>query len=78
MAPVRYVKTDDRSNVGVLTEFQRLLVDDLEYVPTAPLTALSLRLAHTPIVARNMFPDDATCRLFGIPLLKHRGMEFGN
>ena len=78
MAPVRYVKTDDRSNVGVLTEFQRLLVDDLEYVPTAPLTALSLRLAHTPIVARNMFPEDATCRLFGIALPRHRGMEFDN
>lgn len=75
MTTVRYAKTDDRSNVGVLTEFHHLLVAHLEDVPTAPLTALSLRLAHTPIVARNMFPEDATCHLFGIPLPRHRRME---
>lgn len=27
---------------------------------------LSLRLARTPIVARNVFPVNETCRVFGV------------
>lgn len=78
MSEVQYARTDDRSTVGVLTEFQRLLHGDLEYFPTATLTELSLRLAQTPIVARNAFPEDETCRLFGVPLPRHREKEMGN
>ena len=78
MSEVQYARTDDRSTVGVLTELQRLLHGDLEYFPDATLTELSLRLAETPIVARDLFPDDATCRLFGVPTPQHRKHEFGN
>jgi hypothetical protein len=78
MSEVHYARTDDRSTVGVLTELQRLLRGDLEYFPNATLTELSLRLAETPIIARDVFPGDATCRLFGVPLRKHRTHDFGN
>jgi len=78
MSEVQYARTDDRSTVGVLTELQRLLHGDLEYHPNATLTELSLRLAETPIVARDLFPDDATCRMFGVPTPQHRKHEFGN
>jgi Domain of unknown function (DUF6933) len=78
MSEVTYARTDDRSTVGVLTELQRLLHGDLEYFPNAALTDLSLRLAHTPVVARNVFPDDATCRLFGVAARNDRRHEFGN
>jgi hypothetical protein len=57
---VRYARTENRSDVGVLTELQRLLRGDLEDPPDATLTELSLRLAQTPIVARALFPDAAT------------------
>jgi hypothetical protein len=70
MRDVQLAKTDDRSTVGVLTEFQRLLHGDLDFFPTATPAQLSLRLAHTPIVARDLFPQDATCRLFGVPIPK--------
>jgi len=66
MRDVVYTRTDDRSNVGVLIEFQRLLAFDLFEPPELTLLDLSLRLAWTPIVARNTFPVDATCRLFGV------------
>jgi hypothetical protein len=66
MRDVVYTRTDDRSNVGVLTEFQRLLAFDLSDSPELSLLDLSLRLAWTPIVARNTFPVDATCKLFGV------------
>ena len=69
---VVYARTDDRSNVGVLTELQRLLHGELEYFPDATLTELSLRLAQTPIVARHVFPEDETCRLFGVSSPRHR------
>lgn len=66
MRDVVFKRTDDRSNVGVLTEFQRLLAFDLaEESGLTPLD-LSLRLAYTPIVARNTFPINATCKLFGV------------
>lgn len=78
MSEVKYARTDDRSTVGVLTEFQRLLHDDLEFLPTATLGEQSLRLAATPIVARNIFPEDATCRHFGVPLRRDRERESGN
>lgn len=78
MSDVVYARTDDRSNVGVLTELQRLLHGDLEYFPDATLTELSLRLAQTPIVARHVFPEDETCRLFGVPSPRHREKEIGN
>lgn len=67
MSEVQYARTDDRSNVGVLTELQRLLHYDLDEMPQPSLRELSLRLAKTPIVARNLFPADETCRLFGVP-----------
>jgi hypothetical protein len=66
MRDVLYARTDDRSNVGVLTEFQRLLAFDLSEPSELTLLDLSLRLAWTPIVARNTFPVDATCKLFGV------------
>jgi uncharacterized protein DUF6933 len=66
MRDVAYTRTDDRSNVGVLTEFQRLLAFDLSEPSDLTLLDLSLRLAWTPIVARNTFPVDATCKLFGV------------
>jgi len=66
MANVRYARTDDRSTVGVLTELQRLLKFDLDEQREATLLDLSLRLAEVPIVARDVFPDRATCELFGI------------
>lgn len=66
MRDVVYTRTDDRSNVGVLTEFQRLLSYDFAAPQEPTLLDLSLRLAWTPIVARNTFPVDATCRVFGI------------
>lgn len=77
MFEVQYARTDDRSNVGVLTEFQRLLQWELEASPNAPLLATSLRLAQTPIVARDTFPADATCALFGVPPPRRR-VAYGN
>ena len=65
MTSVRYARTDDRSTVGVLVEFGRLLEAELVARPAASLTELSLRLAETPIVARNAWPGEATRRLFG-------------
>ena len=61
-----YTRTDDRSNVGVLTEFQRLLAFDFSEPTELSLQDLSLRLAWTPIVARNASPVRATCQLFGV------------
>lgn len=66
MRDVIYTRTDDRSNVGVLTEFQRLLSYDLSEPSELSLLDLSLRLAWTPIVARKTFPVASTCRLFGV------------
>ena len=66
MRDVVYAGTDDRSNVGVLTEFQRLLTFDPSELSELSLLDLSLRLAATPIVARDTFPVDATCKLFGV------------
>jgi hypothetical protein len=65
MTPVRYARTDDRSTVGVLVEFGRLLEAELLARPTASPTALSLRLADTPIVARDAWPGQDTRRAFG-------------
>jgi hypothetical protein len=64
MADASYARTNDRSTVGVLTDFQRLLRYDLEDAPNTGLLERSLRLAETPIVARNLFPDRATRLLF--------------
>jgi hypothetical protein len=66
MRDVAYTRTDDRSNVGVLTEYKRLLAFDLSEPSDLSLLDLSLRLAWTPIIARNTFPVDATCKLFGV------------
>lgn len=66
MRDVVCTRTDDRSNVGVLTEFQRLLTFDLSEPSELSLLDLSLRLAWTPIVARKTFPVHATCKLFGV------------
>lgn len=72
MSEVHYARTDDRSTVGVLTEIQRLLHWDLDDSPAATLAERSLQLAQTPIVARNMFPDQETSRLFGVLSPRHR------
>jgi len=66
MRDVVYTRTDDRSKVGVLTEFQRLLTYDLSEPSELSLLDLSLRVAATPIVTRNTFPFKATCELFGV------------
>jgi hypothetical protein len=67
MTETSYARTDDRSTVGVLTELHRLLKYDLDARPTATLLELSLRLSKTPIVAREVFPNNATRALFGLP-----------
>ena len=66
MREVAFTRTDDRSNVAVLREFQRLFEHHLAYEPELPLLDHCLRLAPTPIIARNTFPDHATCKLFGV------------
>ena len=66
MREVLYARTDDRSNIGVLTEFQRLLTYDLSESSDSNFLEVSLRLAWTPITARNTFPVAATCKLFGV------------
>ncbi len=66
MSEVHYATTDDRSTVGVLTELQRLLHYDLDELPNLSMHELSLRLARTPIVARNVYPVHETCRVFGV------------
>jgi hypothetical protein len=60
-----FAGTNDRSTVGVLTELQRLLRFDLEN-ESCELLQRSLRLAETPIVARNLTPDIATRTLFNV------------
>jgi hypothetical protein len=62
---VSYAPTNDRSTLGVLVDFCRLLTWEL--VAGVPLTYVSQRLACTPIVARKLFPGRATCDLFGAP-----------
>ena len=51
---------------------------DLDDDPDMTLLQQSLRLAHTPIVARNVFPEDATCELFGVPRRRDRSRDVGN
>lgn len=65
MSDLTFARTNDRSTVGVLTDFQRLLRFDLENDPTTGLLERSLRLAETPIVARNLIPNRETRSLFG-------------
>jgi hypothetical protein len=60
-------KTDDRRAVGVLTEMQRLLHGDFDFLPDYTLPQLSLRLAETPVVAAKIIPEVATRELFGCP-----------
>jgi hypothetical protein len=66
MAQVAIARTNDRSTVGVLTDFQRLLRFDFNDDPSAGLLERSRRLARTPIVARHLFPDHATRAAFGV------------
>lgn len=63
MSAVQYARTDDRSNVGVLTAPAPASLYDL---PRISMMELPLRLARTPIVARNLFPVIETCRVFGV------------
>lgn len=63
LANVQYARTKNRSDVGVLTDYQRSLPYHLD---DGTLTDISLRLAQTPIVARDVFPDIATSELFGV------------
>lgn len=67
MSDVQYARTDDRSTVGVLTELVRQLSYHVEDDPDLELTRVSLQLAKTPILARDLTPDLATCSLFGVP-----------
>jgi hypothetical protein len=78
MTEVQYARTADRSTVGVLTEFQQLLHWDLDERPNRTLTEESLRLAQILIVARDVFPEDATCKLFGVLRPRDRKREIGN
>jgi hypothetical protein len=68
MAEMIFARTNDRSTVGVLNEFQRLLRFDLNDEPTVGLLEQSVRLSRTPIVARHLFPDRETCSVFGTQL----------
>ena len=64
--PVAYAATADRSSVGVLNDMVRMFKYEITDAGV-PLTYVSLRLACTPIVARNIFPNSATCKMFGAP-----------
>jgi len=72
MTPASLARTNDRSLVGVLVEFQRQLEYHLEDAPAQSLRELSLCLAGTPIVARDTIPEVATCDLFGVPRYRWR------
>ena len=78
MSEVRYAKTDDRSAVGVLVDLLDRLRYDVDEEPMKPLLDITLRLATTPIVARDLIPDSATCRLFGVPTRRDRARDAGN
>ena len=66
MTEMRYARTDNRSTVGVLVNLEQSLKFRLEDDPAFDIVELSRWLAETPITARNTFPDQATCRLFGV------------
>ena len=66
MEEVRIAATNDRSTVGVMIDLRHLLRAYLAGDPNATLLELSLKLAKTPIVARNAFPDRETRRVFGV------------
>ncbi|HEY4183400.1 MAG TPA: hypothetical protein VGM90_41535 [Kofleriaceae bacterium] len=66
MAEWRIAKTDDRSTVGVLMNLAQQLEFYIEDVPDLDELTLSLKLADTPITARDLIPVPATCELFGV------------
>jgi len=66
MADVVIAKTNDRGTLGVMNDLAFLLSRYLEH--DISHLALSLKLAGTPIIARNAFPDRDTRRLFGVDL----------
>jgi hypothetical protein len=65
-APVAYAATADRSTMGVLNDMVRMFTYEIAD-EGVPLTYVSLRLACTPMVSRNLFPNRATCKMFGAP-----------
>lgn len=67
MSDVRFERTNDRSTVGVLVNLEHSLRVALDQRPGWDLLEASRWLAETPIVARDLFPDLATCELFGAP-----------
>jgi hypothetical protein len=67
MSDVRFARTNSRSHLGVLNTFEYSLQVALDERPTWELLAASRWLAGTPIIARDLFPDIATCELFGAP-----------
>ena|SRR5947209_13722005 len=66
MTDMRYARTDNRSSVGVLLNLEQSLRFRLEDDLAFDIVEVSRWLAETPITARNTFPDQATCRLFGV------------
>ncbi len=48
MNEVQYVKTSNRSGVGIMNQFSYLAEGYREYLETKDLLALSLRLSETP------------------------------
>lgn len=67
MSEVVFARTNSRSHLGVLNTFQYSLQIALNENPSWNLLEASRWLAQTPIIARDLFPDIATCELFGAP-----------
>jgi hypothetical protein len=68
---VRFARTNSRSHLGVLNTFEQSLRYALEDKPDWNLVEASRWLAGTPIIARDIFPDIATCELLGAPHPDH-------
>jgi hypothetical protein len=67
MSEVVFARTNSRSHLGVLNTLQYTLRIALDENPSWSLLESSRWLAETPIIARDLFPDIATCELFGAP-----------
>lgn len=67
MSEITFARTNSRSHLGVLNTFQYSLQLALDEKPSWNLLEASRWLAETPIIARDLFPDIATCELFGAP-----------
>jgi hypothetical protein len=68
---LRFARTNSRSHLGVLNTLEQSLRIALDEEPSLDLLEASRWLAETPIIARDLFPDIATCELFGVPRPDH-------